>query len=62
VEFDYLARSVKAQMREANRQNARYSIVIGETELQSGSARLKDMKTGEESAVRLDELSSSLHR
>ena len=60
VEIDYLGRSVKAQMREANRQEARYSVVIGETELQTQKAKLKNMKTGEESSVSLDELQSAL--
>ncbi len=60
VEIDYLGRSVKAQMREANRQEARYSVVIGETELQAQKAKLKNMKTGEESSVNLDELQSAL--
>jgi histidyl-tRNA synthetase len=56
VEIDYLGRSVKAQMREANRQEARFAMVIGETELQSRSARLKNMKTGDERPVSLDEI------
>ena len=60
VEVDYLARSVKAQMREANRQQARFTIVVGETELQSRSARLKNMETGSDSAVNLDDLETSL--
>ena len=60
VEIDYLGRSVKAQMREANRQEARYSVVIGETELQTQKAKLKNMQTGEESSVNLDELQSVL--
>lgn len=60
VEIDYLGRSVKAQMREANRQEAQYSVVIGETELQTQHAKLKNMKTGEESFVNLDDLHSAL--
>lgn len=60
VEVDYLARSVKAQMREANRQEARYTIVVGETELQSRSARLKNMQTGTDIAVSLDEIENIL--
>jgi histidyl-tRNA synthetase len=60
VELDYLGRSVKAQMREANRQEAKYSVVIGETELQNQKAKLKNMKTGEEASVILDELQSAL--
>lgn len=60
VEIDYLQRSLKAQMREANRQEARYALVIGETELQAKSARLKNMQTGEERAVALDQIESAL--
>ena len=56
AEIDYLARSVKAQMREANRQSARYVLVVGESELASRTGKLKNMKTGEETAVSLDSL------
>jgi histidyl-tRNA synthetase len=54
VELDYLARSVKAQMREANRQQASFVLVVGETELQTRTAKLKNMHTGEEIPVSLD--------
>jgi histidyl-tRNA synthetase len=54
VELDYLARSVKAQMREANRQQAAFVLVVGETELQTRTAKLKNMHTGEETPVSLD--------
>lgn len=54
VELDYLARSVKAQMREANRQHASFVLVVGETELQTRTAKLKNMQTGEETPVSLD--------
>ena len=60
VEVDYLGRSVKAQMREANRQQALYTLVIGGTELQSHSARLKNMLSGDEAAVNIDEIESAL--
>lgn len=61
AETDYLDRSIKAQLREANRQAAEFVIVIGEQELKSGSARIKNMKTGSERAIALDALASSLH-
>jgi histidyl-tRNA synthetase len=61
VEVDYLGRSVKAQMREANRQESHFTVVIGETELQSHSARLKNMQTGDDVQVNLDEIESKLH-
>lgn len=50
-EIDLLGRSVKAQMREADRQKAEFVIVVGETELQKQSVSLKNMKTGEQKDV-----------
>ncbi len=54
TELDYLARSVKAQMREANRQQSRFVIVVGQEELKTGIAKLKNMKTGDETAISLE--------
>jgi histidyl-tRNA synthetase len=54
TEVDYLDRSIKSQMREANRQQAKYVIVVGEEELKTRIGKLKNMKTGEEKAVSLD--------
>ena len=54
AEVDYLGRSVKAQMREANREQAQYVIVVGEQELKTKIAQLKNMRTGEETTVSLD--------
>ncbi|MEK6650966.1 MAG: His/Gly/Thr/Pro-type tRNA ligase C-terminal domain-containing protein, partial [Bacteroidota bacterium] len=56
VEVDYLERSVKAQMRDANRVQAQHVIVVGEAELASGRVRLKNMATGEEIEAPLDQL------
>ncbi|MBF8247954.1 MAG: Histidyl-tRNA synthetase [Bacteroidetes bacterium] len=59
AELDYLERSVKAQLREANRLNAKFVVVVGENELQSGSAKLKNMSTGEERSISLDRFSTA---
>ena len=42
---DFVGRSIKAQMREANRQNARFALVLGENELSSGTLAVKEMAT-----------------
>ena len=42
-DIDISNRSLKAQMKYANKINARYSITIGEDELKSGMVTLKDM-------------------
>jgi histidyl-tRNA synthetase len=56
AEVDYLSRSMKSQMREANRLQASFVVVIGEEELKSKQAKLKRMSTGEEYPVSLDDL------
>lgn len=48
VDFDYLNRSIKAQMREANKFNARYVLFLGGEEYKSGSVNLKNMETGDQ--------------
>ena len=56
AEVDYLGRSIKSQMREANRQQAQYVIVVGEQELKTKIAKLKNMRTGEETTVSLEKI------
>ena len=48
AERDLCARSVKAQMKYADKLGARYTAVIGDDEIASGMVRLRDMKTGEQ--------------
>ncbi len=60
VELDYLGRSLKAQMREANRQEAEHVLVVGDSELRSGKAMLKNMKTGNERQIELDDIEDAL--
>ncbi|HEY6952715.1 MAG TPA: histidine--tRNA ligase [Bacteroidota bacterium] len=61
VELDYLGRSLKAQMREANRQEALNVVVVGDTELKSGTAKIKNMKTGNEHSFQLDRIEEVVH-
>ncbi|MCU0414554.1 MAG: His/Gly/Thr/Pro-type tRNA ligase C-terminal domain-containing protein, partial [Ignavibacteriaceae bacterium] len=55
VDFDYLQRSVKAQMREANKLNAKYVLFIGGDEFKNGLMNLKSMSTGAEEKVDLND-------
>lgn len=48
VDFDYLDRSVKAQMREANKLNAHYVLFLGGEEYKAGTVNLKNMQTGKQ--------------
>ena len=56
VEIDYLGRSVKGQMKCADRNNAQYSIILGGNELEKGVATVREMKTGEQEEIELDNL------
>ena len=56
AEIDYQGKSLKSQMRRANKLAARYALVLGEQELETGSADLKDMDQGTQQRIVLDEL------
>ena len=60
VETDYLDRSVKAQMKYANKIEVKFSVVIGENELESGEVSLKNMENGETNTVKIDEIDKYL--
>ncbi len=55
ADCDLCARGLKAQMKYADRVGAKFTMVIGDDELQSGKADLKDMKTGEKKKISLGE-------
>jgi histidyl-tRNA synthetase len=48
VEMDYEGKSLKSQMRRADKLGARYSVVIGENEVAAGRAAFKRMADGEQ--------------
>ncbi|MCS7190834.1 MAG: histidine--tRNA ligase, partial [Fimbriimonadales bacterium] len=56
TELDLEGRSPKAQMRLANRSGARYAVLLGESELQQGTATVKDLQTHEQHTVSQVEL------
>lgn len=45
-EMDYTGRSLKAQMRQADKSGARYVLILGEDEVQRGVVALKEMTGG----------------
>ena len=54
VEKDIFARSFKAQMKYADKIGAKNLLVIGEEELKTNTAKIKNMISGEEKEVSLD--------
>lgn len=52
--MDLNQRSVRAQMKYADKLGAKFNLVIGDNEVESGSAKLKNMSTGEEADIQLE--------
>ena len=60
AQTDICARGLKAQMKYANKIGAKFSMVLGDDEISSGKAKLKDMEKGNEREIALDEISEEL--
>jgi histidyl-tRNA synthetase len=54
-ELDYEGRSMKAQMRSANKAAARFAIIVGPDERAQGRVRVKPMDGGEDQVVAIDD-------
>ncbi len=53
-----LRRSMRSQMRDANKSNADYVMIIGDDEFNSRTIQLKDLKNGEQEKVDLEKIIS----
>lgn len=60
AETDYMDRSVKAQMKYANKLGAKYTVIIGENEIKENQAMIKCMADGEQTSVALDKIADYL--
>jgi histidyl-tRNA synthetase len=60
VELDYEGRSLKAQMKLADKSGARFALILGEEELARESARMREMATGEEAVVAFRKIAARL--
>jgi len=60
VDMDFEDRSLKAQMRSANRMKARYTVILGEDELARGTVTVRDMSTSEQGEVAREALIEKL--
>lgn len=58
VETDYSERSVKAQMKYANKIGAKYAVILGSDELEKREACIKNMETHEEIQVKFEQIVS----
>ncbi|SFW59998.1 histidine--tRNA ligase [Selenomonas ruminantium] len=58
--MDYAGRSMKAQMKQANKANARFALIIGEDEVKEACVQLKDMEKSEQEKVSFDNIVEKL--
>jgi len=58
MEFDSLRRSIKSQMREANKIGASLAIIIGDKELKNKSVQIKDLNNGQQESISIDSIIS----
>ena len=56
VTVETLRRSIKAQMREANRLGAQFVVILGENELQKNICQVKNLDNGEQTEIKIDNL------
>ena len=56
VETDHMSRGLRASMKYADKIGAQYTIVLGDDEISNGVASVKDMKSGNESNVKFEDL------
>ena len=56
AEIDYAQRKMKAQMKAADRLQAKFVLILGETELQQQVAAVKEMATGEQQQIAFSDL------
>ena len=59
-EMDFSGKSLKAQLRRANKLECAYTLFLGENELADGNAQLKRMADGEQTAIALDGIFTGL--
>ena len=60
ADIDPASKSLSSQLKKANRERARFAIIIGEEELKQKQCTVKNMQTGEQSNVDAEQIASYL--
>ena len=60
IKVDFSARSLKAQMRTANKYNSRIALIIGEDELAKGQVLCRNMREASQESLPLDKVSEAI--
>lgn len=60
--MDYQGRSIKSQMKDADRENARFTIIVGDQELSENLFTLRNMQASEEETLSFDQIVEKLSK
>ena len=60
TDLEFKGRGLRAQMRTANKLNARYVIMIGEDEISNGAATVRDMGSGDQQSIAFQQLTEMM--
>jgi histidyl-tRNA synthetase len=60
TEMDYSGKSLKSQMKRADKLNSHYALMLGEREILEGKAELRDMKRGTQETLGLENLEGEI--
>ncbi|QTQ07310.1 histidine--tRNA ligase [Macrococcoides canis] len=58
ADMDYLGRKMKGQMKQADRINATYTVVLGSNEIETSEIQIKAMQSGESETIKLQDIAS----
>lgn len=58
VDTDHLGRGLRASMKYADKLGAKYTLVLGDNEIENGQANIKNMQTGQTKEVKLDRIAA----
>ncbi len=59
--MDFSGKSIKAQLKDANRQNSRFAIIVGDSELEQQKFTFRNMQESTEEALPFDEIVGKLN-
>jgi histidyl-tRNA synthetase len=60
TEVDYAGKSLKSQMKRADKLRCRYTLILGEQEITANKAQLRDMHDATQQSVDLDSLEDTI--
>ena len=58
AETDMVGRSLKAQMKYANKINAKYTLIIGDGEIETGKAQIRKMENGQQTEINIEDIAA----